>query len=340
MADEAVDISWAWGGSLQHPSGKHLTGHSSTIVGDRVYILCRARGASFLEFSLHSFQWTHIPLGAYSNASHTACLVDDTIFFVGGHSPPGVRGMLAIFNVVSKELLVVPDLKEDLLRVDHTSVYVPRRREILVYGGIRVGRVVGNLCALNVDTHDVRQLRAKGKAPPRMFGHGALFRRDRMYIFGPKRDEEGREEAFTVYVLEMTEGLGERWWQVLGPGGRHGIPDRRYFAMLTHGCHVLVFGGRTLDGANNDLQHEYLMTSDLVTFDLNAHAFRRFEGPNGRLVNDEEKSESVRVQVHGSWPPPLQRHSTVAWKDGMLFFGGQTDAVYLLSFSKNMLRSR
>ena len=343
MTTESVNISWALGGSLRHPSGRRIAGHSATLVGAGVYILCGARRASFLKFSLDTFKYEQISLGNYANHFHTAALVDDRIIFVGGHPPKGVQGMIAAFDLVSQELQIEPALKEDLLRVYHSAVFVPRRREILVFGGIRAGRVVADLIALDVDTFNVREMFAKGRHPPRMFGHGAVLHDDKMYVFGPNLGPDWREEridiSLSVYILKMLPGAGETWSQVLGPQGS-GLPSRRFFATLAHRSNVFLFGGRRLENNGDGLEEEYETTNDLVTFDLNTNTFRVFGGPNGEVRTASEEV-NVSVNVHGGWPPPIQLHSPVACNEEMVFFGGQTvskDSVYLLSFRKFMPR--
>ena len=262
------------------------TAHTVTQVGGYLYFLGgrenrRPKETRFCSIlSLEDFTWQYLKVPRtldgrpkFCLQGHTATLVNDQIWFIGG--------VLGLAELDYSDLVFSLDLVEEQFvclkclghgEVDgfflHTADFYQERNEIIVFGGYNpYGRVnFYPLHSLNTITLNWTEMVWRGQAPGERRNHASCLVRSELYIFG------GLTAAAVVlndlYVLNLASST-----PTFSEVRTRYSPERRFGTLLFHfQGHLFLFGGkrRLYEGAN-------IRQNDMNRFDLREQEWHECE---------------------------------------------------------------
>ena len=160
---------------------------TATLVGHRVYFFAPSLGRLLYLHDLNTLKWQSVSLpGIESRYSHATELADDKIYLFGGRSNVHTMFRDSIeFDIVPRTARLFYASGGPGQRRSMTAVWIPWRREIIYFGGIKPsGKRCNDTFALNVDSISWTKLLMKGKLPRERTGHDAVRFGQRMYVYG------------------------------------------------------------------------------------------------------------------------------------------------------------
>ena len=161
---------------------------TATLVGHRVYFFApHSAGRSLYLQDLNNLKWQSVSLpGIETRYNHATELADDKIYLFGGWSNIHTMFRDSIeFDIVTRTARVFYSSGGPGQRRSMTAVWIPWRREIIYFGGIKLsGRGCNDTFAFNVDSLSWTNLLMKGTLPRERTGHDAVRFGQRMYVYG------------------------------------------------------------------------------------------------------------------------------------------------------------
>uniref|UniRef100_A0A6P7F5I0 Uncharacterized protein LOC114326088 n=1 Tax=Diabrotica virgifera virgifera TaxID=50390 RepID=A0A6P7F5I0_DIAVI len=245
--------------NIKSPAPSARSKHSSTLVGEYVYILGGRNGnlptRDFWKYNLVTGKWQQIkPVGDKLPClqEHTAVAFKECIYVFGGEVG---------FSAGTETPLWVYDIKLNSWKKKKTKkgVATPKGRRghtalvthgsMLIYGGYQDLRGSTNeLWAYHFDTESWHLISTIGKGsetPPPRHKHSAILQGEAMWIYGGMTDLQERSDLWKWDIPSRT------WHCVkskINPGPLHS-----HAACRLPSAHMLVFGGERNGQASNDL---------------------------------------------------------------------------------------
>ncbi|XP_072401398.1 uncharacterized protein [Diabrotica undecimpunctata] len=246
--------------NIKSPAPSARSKHSSTLVGEYVYILGGRNGnlptRDFWKYNLVTGKWQQIkPVGDKLPClqEHTAVAFKECIYVFGGEVG---------FSAGTETPLWVYDIKLNSWKKKKTKkgVTTPKGRRghtalvthgsMLIYGGYQDLRGSTNeLWAYHFDTESWHLISTIGKGssecPPPRHKHSAILQGEAMWIYGGMTDLQERSDLWKWDIPSRT------WHCVkskINPGPLHS-----HAACRLPSSHMLVFGGEKNGQASNDL---------------------------------------------------------------------------------------
>ncbi|XP_057660577.1 uncharacterized protein LOC130896456 [Diorhabda carinulata] len=246
--------------NVKSPAPSARSKHSSTLIGEYVYILGGRNGnlptKDFWKYNLVTGKWYQIkPSGDKLPClqEHTAVAYKDCLYVFGGEVG---------FSAGTETPLWIYDIKLNCWKKKKTKkgVVTPKGRRghtalvtngsMLIYGGYQDLRGSSNeLWAYHFDTESWHLISTTGKGssecPPPRHKHSAVLQGDAMWIYGGMTDLQERSDLWKWDIPSRT------WHCVkskINPGPLHS-----HAACKLPSAHMLIFGGERNGQANNDL---------------------------------------------------------------------------------------
>ena len=293
------------------------TAQTATLVGHLVFVWGGIRGEDahptthVFIFNSVSNAWKAMPVHSSSNGgafqllfSHTATLVDDSIFFIGGVAGEEEENSPDVFilDLLTMKLsrTVTLGQPKQLHIAYHTADLLPESDEIIVLAGeleqaANSSFLPNPLFAFHAKTNKWRCLRWQGKFPPPRANHASCFVTLKLYIFGGFTRELG--VLNDLHILDFasnppTFSQPNVGWE---PLARYGT------ALVNMQGRLFLFGGK----GSAQVHTMETRLNDLLYFDL-------------------AKESWINV---ASWkfehrPSPRSNHRALAFQNRILIFGG------------------
>ena len=268
------------------------TGHSVTLVGRKIWFFGGLRSGRRVQSSLFSLdivskKWARVEfpkrlagpmLGPFSLFAHSASLIDERIYFVGGllgMSNQLRSDQVLTYDLVLEEFGIVKTFGEEKRGgvANHSAHYLQDTGEILLVAGeSNTGGFHKHLLfALNARNMTWRKVFWKGTAPSERGNHGSCLVRKKLYVFG------GFGPKWTVladmHVLDLNYQVPtfSQLNLTLKPCGRFGT------FMFHYRGQVYMFGGKTAFTGDMDIR-----LHDLWRFSPSEDTWYECESFNGR----------------------------------------------------------
>ena len=242
--ENPTHLTW----KVLHPNRCKVTRDgTATLVGNRVY--------SFAELDQHhlggvqdltSWTWQWLELeeftlsGRYDLATE---LADDKLYLYGGKtSSREYLNELIEFDIVTGNARLIDAEGGPGKRGCMSAVWVPWRREIIFFGGIKPAgqeRRCNDTFGFNVDKQSWTEVEMKGTPPSQRTGHSALLFGWSMYIYG---GYTSANDFLNDIVIANFRRNQKPWWST--PQLRGTIPPGRTVAAFN--CvngKIICFGG-------------------------------------------------------------------------------------------------
>ena len=170
-----------------------------TLVGHRVYYFGLLRDKDFGGvFSLKSFTWQSFETGMDGRYNHATAFAEDKIYHYGGKtSTLAYTDELVEFDMITEKARFIvgngggrrtgAGSKSPGRRGSMSAVWVPWRREVIFFGGIKPAgteRRCNDTFGFNVDRSSWKEIAMTGSLPTPRTGHSALVYGTKMYVYG------------------------------------------------------------------------------------------------------------------------------------------------------------
>lgn len=145
-------------------------------------------------------------------SGHTADLVHDRIYVLGGLTSYGICCQLFVLDLVLQAWSLVDTYhdKHPMLSM-HTSVYVQNWRQILCFGGGDGVNFTNRSSCLDIDTNSWYELHAKGAKPSPRGKHLAVLIGSRYFVYGGRSG--GTYNWFNdIHILHLCNERGRGAW--------------------------------------------------------------------------------------------------------------------------------
>eukprot|EP01126_Amoeba_proteus_P005889 TRINITY_DN12019_c0_g1_i1.p1 TRINITY_DN12019_c0_g1~~TRINITY_DN12019_c0_g1_i1.p1 ORF type:complete len:751 (-),score=137.97 TRINITY_DN12019_c0_g1_i1:336-2588(-) len=196
------------------------------------------------------------PLPDHGRYGHTCFKYKNCIFTIGGVNHVGgyITDMLCFDTEHFRWKSAIPHSgiggKDFPIGNFHSSVTVGH--DVLVFGG-KSNTYSNTLWQLHLEDFSWRKVSAMGPLPDGVYGHSAVLRKNKMYVFGGYNNCFGLSSDLYCYDLSNNR------WEFIPPCKDSPIPVVRHshFASLIGGDadeadHMIIFGGRGKLGILND----------------------------------------------------------------------------------------
>ena len=294
------DLSLKWTKLSAHKSSEEGLRHGTvTLVGKRVYW---ASGKGKLGvLSCTTWKWSLYPaaLPAMGNGL-VSQLVDDKIYYLGGTKTDS----LVEYDIVRKVAKQVVTSEEGALgHMWMSSVFSPKRNEIITFGGLNKRRRESNeTFAMNVETKSWKMLDLRGSRPPPRASHAALLHGSCMYIFGGF--DITHKYLGDLWIAHLSTWSVPMWSQprTYGeiPGPRTQVPLNNF-----NGQFILFGGFRRL----------FIGMGELNIYDPRTKVWKNLK--------------SARVSCSGAFPSNISSQHGISTSTGILYL--TRVGMYLLS---------
>ena len=270
-----------------------IDGASATLVGSRIFF---AGGVGRL-WVISCEDWTVNELGSpllRLPRWHIAQLVEDKIFFGGGHR---AKYLVEYDLVLGQAREVVTDEKGPIGRMYMTSVYAPWRNEIITFGGffsLSPNRS-NETHAFNAESKSWNLLQLRGQQPEPRILHSAALHGTKMYVYGGYGT--GNRPLEGLWIAELSDYSAQSWSQPV----LQGTPPsgRTQTSLCVLNGLLVVFGGYTM-----------------------GRRACRDTGIYIPQLNSWHRRRSSVVRIKGSPPKYTRSHRGLSVSDGILYFTG------------------
>ena len=292
--------------------------HSATLVGSSVYVyggyerhgrvyrndfvVVERTGTDFEESKLPTVSFPAPP----RRSGHTADLVDDQLFVLGGFMERSTLTEVWVFDLLMKTwwLPSVRGTPHEMM-ARHSSEYIEWMDCILCFGGGDGIRFENSITCFYVTTMEWKKLIPKGTPPKPRSDASTCLVNTTCYVFGGLLYARMFND---LHLLELPMNGSKPFWSSPAVLGR---PAPRYSAGMAYlWGSLLLFGGNTQRGPYNDIH----------IFDLRTQTWQ------GTRVVQAGTDDSL-VDVDGEVPTRRFGHSLTPMPKGtFLVYGGCIEA--------------
>lgn len=251
-----------WRRSYLHRSGTNLNRRlgfqSVTAAGRYLFVFGSYPEAAYRKISTYVFdlcqkEWSEIVLedAPCQRFGHTATLVDDKIYLVGG-THVGYLKDVHIYDIALNawsECVVEKEIFPHIYT--HTAHFAERFGKILVVCGITTEfGYSGNVYALETEKTLWTQCKPKGQGPTCYF-HASCIGSNKIYVTGGLAPNQTQATMESVYVFDFSYGLRQCAWSSIEVNG---FPYRIHYGgamVYLQQEKILYLGGESLHPRQN-----------------------------------------------------------------------------------------
>ncbi|KAI0308283.1 hypothetical protein B0F90DRAFT_1665117 [Multifurca ochricompacta] len=239
------------------------------------------------------------PFPRYGHALPAAATAAGELFLFGGLVHESARNDLYVFSTRDLSATLLQTSGEiPTPRVGHAGALVSS--VLLIWGGDTNtgGQVVPNerqddsLYLLNLVSREWTRVVVNGPCPVGRYGHAVTMVGSKFFVFGGQVDGEFLND---MWAFDLNSLKSKPTWELYEPASGNEKPPRRTgHASVTHGDHIIIFGG-------TDGRYHY---NDTWLFDISTRKW-------------------TELQCTGYIPSPREGHAAALVDDVMYVFGGR-----------------
>ena len=229
-----------------------LYSHESVLLGGKIYVFGGHMNSFVYALDYTKKRWEALAFtGAYIRRcrGHTATLVDDDVFIIGGLVQGFTRRAVLSFNFVFKDFDFV-SLRglglglSGLEMVGHVAEYFPRRREILIYGKeLTLASTRCKLFGFYPSSSLLYMLQAKGHSPGDRKSFVSCAAGNAMFVYAGDRARGIFEHPGPAALFILLLYAKDLTWTKLSPSK---VPFTARFASLSYvPGRLFLYGGRS-----------------------------------------------------------------------------------------------